>query len=275
VSWLLDAYSDRRTYGSVGYLLLGLPLGIVGFVVVVSGFALGLGLLITLLGVPVLLATLLFVRAYASLERRLAWSMLEAPMPRITPTALPAGANLWERLRWLIGSRRTWRETAFIVLRLPMGIVGFTVVVLIIGLMFGGFAQPITVALGIESQLGDWVIDTIPESLAYLPISIVFLIVGPRIVLGYGSMSARIATAFLGQVDTPDLKAAVTSTLAQTGEAGALEIAHDLELRLGPGPFVTLTQVEAALIALESTGRVRATRAGSDTRYSLSEPGDA
>ena len=44
MTWLLDAYSDSRTYGSLVYSLLGLPIGIFGFIVVVTGFALGLGL---------------------------------------------------------------------------------------------------------------------------------------------------------------------------------------------------------------------------------------
>lgn len=271
MSWLLDAYLDKRTYRSVGYLLLGLPLGIIGFVVMITGFSLGLGLFITLLGVPVLVATLLFVRAYATLERRLAWSILDAPMPRIEPSTLGSGARIWERLRRLVGSRRTWREVAFVALRLPLGILGFTVVVVIIGLMLGGFAQPITVAVGVDSQIGDWVIDTIPESLIYLPLSLVFLAVGPRILLGYGTLSGRIATAFLGRVDMPDLKAAVVQMLAHAGEADAFEITSGLELRLGRGPFLTLTQVEATLMALESTGRVRATHTDSSTRYALTD----
>jgi hypothetical protein len=85
VSWLLDAYSDRRTYGSLAYSLVGLPIGIFEFTVVVTGFALGLGFLITLLGIPILVATLLFVQAMAGVERRLAWSLLDASMPRRPP----------------------------------------------------------------------------------------------------------------------------------------------------------------------------------------------
>jgi Putative sensor len=269
VSWLLSAYSDRRTYGSLAYSMLGLPIGILGFVVVVTGFALGIGLLITLIGIPILVATLLFVHAMADMERRLAWSLLDASMPRRSPTRTSASGVWWRRLRELITSRRTWWEVGFTLLRLPLGIVGFTVAATLIGLMFGGFVMPILVAVGIESQIGSWVIDTVPESFFYLPISIFYLLVGPRILLGWGEITGRIATFFLGFVEPVEMKRAVTETLTRTGEADAFAILEELELRLGRGPFVTPTKVESTLLALESTGRVRAHGDGSARLYSL------
>ena len=52
------------------YLVLGLPLGIAAFTLAVTGLALSAGLAITLAGVPVLVATLLAVRAFAAFERK-------------------------------------------------------------------------------------------------------------------------------------------------------------------------------------------------------------
>jgi hypothetical protein len=269
VSWLLDAYRDKRTYGSLAYQLLGLPIGIFGFIVVVTGFSLGLGLMVTLAGIPVLVATLLFVRAQAALERRLAWSLLEAPMPRRTTTSDSDRGYFWRRLRELVSARRSWREVGFVISRLPLGIIGFTVAIAIISLMFGGFAHPIVFAVGVESQIGSWRIDTFVESLIYLPFSLVFLLVGPRILLGWGTVSGRIATAFLGHVDPSELKLAVAETLARTGETDAFAIINEVELRLGHGPYLTATQIEATLLALESSGQVQAHRLGSRTLYAL------
>jgi Putative sensor len=270
VTWLLDAYSDSRTYGSLVYSLLGLPIGIFGFVVVVTGFALGLGLLITLIGIPILVATLLFVQAMAAMERRLAWSLLGASMPRRRPRPTSDG-YFWRRLRDLVTGRQIWREAGFLLLRLPLGIVEFTIAAVILGLMFGGFAMPINVALGVESQIGSWTIDTVPESLFYLPISILFLLVGPRILLGWGQVSARIATLFLGVVEPAEMKQAVAETLARAGQADAFAVLDELQLRLGRGPFLTPTNVEATLLAMESSGIVRMDRSGSTITYSLSD----
>jgi hypothetical protein len=269
VSWLLAAYSDGRTSGTVAYSLLGLPIGIFGFVVVVTGFALGIGLLITLIGIPILVATLLFAQAMAEMERRLAWSLLDASMPRRPHGQTSASGVWWRRLGELLTSRRTWWAVGFILLRLPLGIVGFAIAATLIGLMFGGFVMPILVALGVESQIGSWVIDTVPESLIYLPMSIFYLLVGPRILLGWGEVSARMATFFLAVVEPIEMKRAVTETLARTGEADAFAILEELELRLGRGPFVTPTKVESTLLALESTGQVRANSDGSARLYSL------
>lgn len=271
MTWLLDAYSDSRTYGSLVYSLLGLPLGVFGFIVVVTGLALGLGLLITLIGIPILVATLLFVQAMAGMERRLAWSLLDAPMPRRPPRRPNSEGFFWRRLRNLLTGRQTWREVGWLLLRLPLGIVGFTVAATILGLMFGGFAMPINVALGLESQIGSWTIDTVPESLIYLPISILFILVGPRIMLGWGQVSARIATAFLGVVEPAAMKRAIAETLARTGEADAFAVLDELQLRLGSGPFLTPTKVEATLLAMESSGAVRMNRSGSTMTYSLTE----
>ena len=82
INWLLDPYRDLHTYRVAAYLLLGLPLGIIEFVAIVTGLSMGLGLLVTLIGIPVLVATLLGVRAGASFERELARSLLAAPLPR-------------------------------------------------------------------------------------------------------------------------------------------------------------------------------------------------
>lgn len=271
--WLLAPYADRRTYGILLYLVLGLPLGVFEFVLLVTGFSLGLGLLITLLGIPVLIATVLVGHALATFERRLAWSLLDAPMPRVPVLIDEAQGFFWKRLRSLITSRRTWMEVAFLFLRLPVGTLDFTIAVTIVGLMFGGFAQPILYAAGVESNIGSWTIDTFWESLIFVPVSIVFLLVGPRLLVGWGAVSGRFATAMLAVVETSELKHAVGDVLARVGRADAFEIMDQLEMRLGRGPFLTATRVEATLLALESNGVLTARRDDGRTKYALASGG--
>jgi hypothetical protein len=118
MSWLLAPYGQRQTYRILAYLLLGLPMGIVDFVLVVTGLSLGLGLFVTILGIPILVATLLVVQALATMERRLAWWLLEAPMPRLATGYDDTRGMFWARLRRLITSPRTRADLAF--LRLPL-----------------------------------------------------------------------------------------------------------------------------------------------------------
>jgi hypothetical protein len=196
--------------------------------------------------------------------------MLDASMPRRSARRRDDSLGFfWSRLVELIRSRRTWREVLFVLLGLPLGIVGFTLAVTVIALMFGGFAQPILLALGLESRIGSLVIDTPLESLIYLPISVLFLLVGPRILLGIGSATGTMITAFLGRLEPAEIKSAVADSLARDNSRDAFAILTDLELRFGRGSFLTLTRVQAALLALESGGRVVVDRRGPRAVYAL------
>ncbi len=271
MTWLLAAYADRRTYGALGYLLLGLPLGIFGFVVVVTGLALGLGLVVTLIGIPILVLTLLFVRGLAGLHRQLAWSMLQAPLPRRPTSRIRSHGVFWERLRQLVTARQTWREVAYVLASLPLGVIGFSLVVTLIALMFGGIGQPIVNATGVETHIGTWTIDTFGESMVYLPMSLVFLLVGPRILLGLGTVAGRIAVRFLGRIEADELKRAIAQSLARDGEQNAFAIRDQLQLNFGGGSHLSPTRVQAALIALESNGQVSARTGASGVLYRLTE----
>jgi hypothetical protein len=267
--WLLGPYTERRTYLVLLYLLLGLPIGVFDFVLMVTGLSVGIGLVITLLGIPILIGTLLVAHALATFERRLAWSLLDAPMPRVPLGSEPAEGFFWKRLRSLITSRRTWLEVGFLLLRLPMGILDFTVAVVIVSLMFSGLVQPILIAYGLDADFGTWTIDTFGESLIFLPITVLFVLVGPRLLLGWGGLSSRFATAMLGTVERSELKRAVGEVLARTGPADAFEIMDQLEMRLGRGPFLTPTRLQATLLAMESSSVVTAERDGSRITYAL------
>lgn len=271
MSWLLAPYAEARTYRILLYLVLGLPLGVFDFVLLVTGLSLGLGLLITLLGIPVLIGTILVGHALATFERRLAWSLVDAPMPRLPLRPDDGSGFFLARLRSLLSSRRTWLEILFLVLRLPMGIIDFTIAVTIVALMVQWIVAPILVAAGVDSTFGSWTIDTFAESLIWVPIGLVFVLVGPRLLVGWGSVSAAFATALLGVVEPAELKREVGAVLERRGRADAFAIMDDLRLRLGEGPFLTPMRVEATLLALESAGPVTARREGTRTTYSLAD----
>lgn len=266
--WLLGPYAELRTYRVLLYLVLGLPLGVIEFTVLVTGFSLGLGLVITIIGIPVLVGSLLLARGLATVERGLAQSLLDAPMPWRGRTPEPRGNLFWSRLKDLFTSGRTWREVCFLLLRLPLGTLDFTIAVTTVSLALGWFAVTIVVAAGGYSEIGSWRLDTVLESLVFLPVSALFLLVGPRLLLAWGEVQRRFATWLLGDLSPRELKLAVAEVLA-TGESDGFRILADLELRLGRGPFLYPTRLEAALLSLESTGVVRSRRAGDRVLYSL------
>src|SRR6478736_1122150 len=61
-----------RTYANLLYLWLAFPLGLFYFVTLITGFSLGLGLLIVWVGLLVLLVMMLVVWALGGFERTLA-----------------------------------------------------------------------------------------------------------------------------------------------------------------------------------------------------------
>ena len=72
-----------------GYVLLGFPIAIAAFVLVVTGLALGAGLLVIWVGVPVLALTLLAARGLATVERAQLPAVLERPRARPRLPAAP------------------------------------------------------------------------------------------------------------------------------------------------------------------------------------------
>src|SRR5687767_14346844 len=109
------------------YLLLGLPAGIITFTVVITGWSTALGLAITLIGLPIALATIVVSRAMAHAERWRAALVLGAPI-RGRYTA-PVSGKVLDRLKALFADGQTWKDLGWHLLLLPVGIVGFTVAV--------------------------------------------------------------------------------------------------------------------------------------------------
>jgi hypothetical protein len=122
------------------YLVSGLPAGVVAFTVFVAGFSLAAGLLITLLGVPVLLGTLYALRAVGDVERRRASWLLGAPITR-RPRRWSGG--IWRRTTIACADGGAWRDATWSLLLLPLGIAGFTAVVALWSAALGLLTSPL------------------------------------------------------------------------------------------------------------------------------------
>ena len=81
------------------YVMLGFPLAIVGFCVIVTGLSAGLGLLVVVIGVPILAGTLVR-RPLLRRHRAAAYSggAAAATDPRPTYRAAEPGAGVWRRI---------------------------------------------------------------------------------------------------------------------------------------------------------------------------------
>jgi len=138
----LGVFAEPKAYSSILYLLLSLPAGIFAFTWVVTGLSLSLGLLILVIGFPLLLFFLGSCRALGLAEGRLVEALLDVRMPR-RPPLLPEGLRWTNRLGNLFRDGYTWTSMVYLLLHLPLGILYFTAMVASFSLSFAFMAFPL------------------------------------------------------------------------------------------------------------------------------------
>ncbi|MEU4084790.1 sensor histidine kinase [Streptomyces aureus] len=122
----LRAPFEARTWREFGYVLLGLPLGILMFTFAVTMVSLGVGLLVTFLGVPVLAAALAGCRGLGSLERARARGLLGLEVAEPEPlTVKKHGAMAW--MGAVLKSGASWRHLLYAVIQFPWSVFSFVV----------------------------------------------------------------------------------------------------------------------------------------------------
>ncbi|MFI6877548.1 sensor histidine kinase [Streptomyces sp. NPDC050400] len=118
---------DRHTWKEIAYLLSSFPLALVGFVYAVTMLALGVGLTVTVIGLPLIAAGLRGARMLGRAERARARKLLgvrvEEPSPLPVRRAGGFFGWLWTGLKDPVG----WRAVLYEVIRLPWGIITFAV----------------------------------------------------------------------------------------------------------------------------------------------------
>jgi signal transduction histidine kinase len=209
IARLLRDLLDTRTYGRILYLLLALPLGIVEFTFLVTAIALGLGLAVTLVGIPILVAVLYVGRWAAGVERRLIGVLTgrEIPSPY---RPLPPG-SWWDRLRARFADPATWEDLAFLLLQLPLGIVSFSVAAVVMSAVLFSLTSPAWYwALPGGIDLGIIVVDSLWEALAFVPLGVVLAFVGIPALGALGRLYGELAALLLGSNADPLLTAEVS-----------------------------------------------------------------
>jgi signal transduction histidine kinase len=218
----------RHWLGRLGkdtlYLLTGLPMGILSFTVAVTGWSLGLGMLITLIGFPILLLTILLIRGLAHIER--ARAELVSDEALVARYKQPAQSGIWARVKTALADPQNWRDLGWSILLLPVGIAGFTIGVTAIATVLGLiFAPAWTWALWDAQDppdLGLFHITDIWTSLAATAIGIALIPLGLALVRGSAAASGVLARALLAP-RTEELEERVE--VLQATRAGAVDAA--------------------------------------------------
>ncbi|MEU9983892.1 sensor domain-containing protein [Streptomyces sp. NPDC050856] len=128
---VLRAPLEGRTWREFGHLVLSLPLSVFYFVVAVTMMALGTGLVVTFLGIPVLAAGLTVCRGFGAVERARARAALGV---RVAGPGPVGGGDRGGLMAWVGGvlkSGASWRHFLYAVLHMPWAVFAFSVAVVL------------------------------------------------------------------------------------------------------------------------------------------------
>ncbi|WP_030782712.1 sensor histidine kinase [Streptomyces sp. NRRL S-920] len=125
----LRAPFEARTWKEFGYLLLSLPIGLTSFAFAVTMLSLGVGLLVTFVGIPVLAGALAGCRGIGALERTRARGLLDLDVAAPEPLR-PKGRGPMAVIGAVLKSGASWRHLLYSVVLLPWSLFSFTVAVI-------------------------------------------------------------------------------------------------------------------------------------------------
>jgi hypothetical protein len=156
-----------RTWLNLLHLLLGVPLSLVYFVILVAGLSIGLATLPIVWGVLVLAGLLLVLKGLAAFERGSAILLLGARVPPMALEAPPSRTD-WEMIKRHLKNPVTWKSPLYLLLKFPLGLAalvlgttGFSLAVALVALAFG-----IEIS-DLSFYFGDLEISTGPFSVAF------------------------------------------------------------------------------------------------------------
>lgn len=217
---------DQATYRRLAYLLSAVPLGLVWFVALVTGWSLCLGLLITPFVIPLLIGLSYMTRGFTAVEADIARSLLDVNA-RALPGP-PSGAGFWA---WFRGLFRDgfWRAQAYLLIRwvvgFPVAIVVLTVLAAALGMIFAPAWIPFVNG---GAHLGFWRPHTFLQALAFVPVGVVLLALGLVIPHPIGAAFQSIASSLL-----PTTTRTAARAVGAPSRSGTAQVAQSAPARHG------------------------------------------
>ena len=169
---------------------------------IATGLSTGLGVAIITFGLPVVIMIWVW-RLMARLERFLASGLLGIELP---PPYRPAEGGWFSRLLTRLGDPATWKDLAYLIVHLPLGIVDFIAVAVLLGLPLSLVAAPLlywSVPGGVE--LGLLTIDSAPVAGAAFVAGMILLPIAVRAASAFATLHAGFARVMLTAPPDPEV----------------------------------------------------------------------
>lgn len=255
----------------LGFLLLTMPVAIIGMVAAITLFSVGLGTIILVFGIFILLASLYVARAFGTLELvRLRWAGRgEIARPRWQP--LRGEAGFWRRfVAEPLANGHSWLYLLHTVIISPIiSILSWSVTITWLATGLGGstywFWSRWTPDRGRDFWLHEVVLNwmvpgstagldpRLGENLFELVVGLIFLVTLPFITRGLTLMHQGVARGLLGAWPSEALQRQVADLSASRGAAVAAEdhSLRRLERDIHDGPQQRLVRLQMDLAAAE------------------------
>jgi signal transduction histidine kinase len=208
------------------YVLVAFPYGLASFIVLIAGFSVGFGNAVTLLGLPLLSATMYVARLFATGERRMAAKVVPVPSADVRYKEAAADAAWWRRILVPLTDGQYWLDLGHGLLALVTSTAAFVIAAV----------WWIGAAAGVTYPLWGWAVPHDPENIGLhellgLPdtklaeigvqtsLGIVLLITLPPVVRGAALLRALPARGMLFSM--AGLRDRITDLEAQTQQARA------------------------------------------------------
>ena len=133
--------------GVVTYHFLAFPLGLIYFILAIVGLSVGLGTLVIWIGIPLLFVTAAFLHGIAAFERGLVASLLKTELPHVENE--PLQGSFMRRFGRMITDPLTWSSLFYTIIKLPMGIISFVLLVTLPVVSFVLTALPLAYLLNL------------------------------------------------------------------------------------------------------------------------------
>jgi signal transduction histidine kinase len=209
-------------------IALGLPMGIITFVLIITLGALSIGLMPAfLLGIPMAWIAFMVARGLGRIERSRANAFETQAAPIADPIPSLTRTTWLGRLSERLHSKPRWREIGYLVALLPVGTIGYVLA----AAGWGGSLALAALPAYVGSLPGDtakfYFFEVGQDGGAWLAmaVGIVGLVyVAPWITVGISAAQRSMARSLLGPSHEAELAAQVT--LAETGRTAAVDSAE-------------------------------------------------
>lgn len=224
-----------QTYRNLLYLVLSFPLGLAYFTFLSVGLSLGVGLAITVVGIPILLAVLAVSTGLAGVERKIATLLLGVEVESPGWVVTDSG-SITERCKRLVTDLGTWKALVYLGSKLVIGIAAFVSVMILLVTAVSMLAVPLVydqpgvyvgvvtdapiqfhpslyvvwrnLLVGVETvvSVGSWQVQTLPAALGVAGFGVLLGIASLHLLNGLARFSAWYTELMLGaNAETPSL----------------------------------------------------------------------